>query len=315
MPQVFISYCREQRPYVSRLAVHLAQVASVEVWYDYELATGERWDNVVRRKIGECAALIVVMTPDAGNSHWVAEEVALARQLGKEVLPLLLEGTPIFGFMTVQHDDVRGGVMPGDRFFADLDKAIGPRPKSPTKPLATPTRKDTGSPPRGSSVERRWRLRVLLTTLAVAVSAGALIWSFVYESEPSDRQTSAGTSATASSTIPAKSGPATTSSIPPGRNVRLSVYNNSTIAGRAASACDDARAFGWAVSETGNYSQGTIPTTTVYFRPGTDEEASARELAALFRTRVEPRFDGIRSAAPGMILIVTNDYQGPGGQS
>lgn len=89
------------------------------------------------------------------------------------------------------------------------------------------------------------------------------------------------------------------------------VYNNSTISGLASKASDEVRANGWSVEGTGNYSAGTIPTTTVYFRPGTDEEASAKELAAVLRARVEPRFDGIQSSAPGIILIVTNDYQGP----
>ncbi|MET9632752.1 LytR C-terminal domain-containing protein [Lentzea sp. NPDC006480] len=88
------------------------------------------------------------------------------------------------------------------------------------------------------------------------------------------------------------------------------VYNNSTITGLAVRAADEVRANGWTVEGTGNYSQGTIPTTTVYFRPGTDEEASAKELAAVLRARVEPRFDGIQSSAPGIILIVTNDFQG-----
>jgi hypothetical protein len=88
------------------------------------------------------------------------------------------------------------------------------------------------------------------------------------------------------------------------------IYNNSTITGLASKASDEVRANGWTVEGTGNYSGGTIPTTTVYFRPGTDEEASAKELASVLRARVEPRFDGIQSSAPGIILIVTNDYQG-----
>jgi hypothetical protein len=92
--------------------------------------------------------------------------------------------------------------------------------------------------------------------------------------------------------------------------VPVRVYNNSTITGLAVKAADEVRANGWTVEGTGNYSQGTIPTTTVYFRPGTDEEASAKELAAVLRARVEARFDGIQGSAPGIILIVTNDYQG-----
>ncbi|MCP2247901.1 LytR C-terminal domain-containing protein [Lentzea aerocolonigenes] len=92
--------------------------------------------------------------------------------------------------------------------------------------------------------------------------------------------------------------------------VPVRVYNNSNITGLANKASDEVRANGWEVAEKGNYSQGIIPTTTVYYRPGTDEEASAKELAVVLRARVEPRFEGIQSAAAGIILIVTNDYQG-----
>jgi hypothetical protein len=132
-------------------------------------------------------------------------------------------------------------------------------------------------------------------------------------------------SAPASTPAPTSSAPASTappsapgsSVVPPPpvtqpgvAKVPVRVYNNSTVTGLASKASDEVRANGWSVAETGNYSSGNIPTTTVYFRPGTDEEASAKELAAVLRARVEPRFDGIQSAAAGIILIVTNDFQG-----
>jgi hypothetical protein len=90
----------------------------------------------------------------------------------------------------------------------------------------------------------------------------------------------------------------------------LRVYNNSTIPGLAAKAAADFRAAGWPVEAVGNYSSGIIPTSTVYFRPGTDEEAAARQLGAEFGLRVEPRFAGLAGATPGLIVIVTNDYHG-----
>jgi len=121
---------------------------------------------------------------------------------------------------------------------------------------------------------------------------------------------------TGSPTAP-PSAPMSSADVPPppvtqpgATKVPVRVYNNSTITGLANKASDEVRANGWTVAGTGNYSQGTIPTTTVYFRPGTDEEASAKELATLLRARVEPRFDGIQNSAAGIILIVTNDYQG-----
>lgn len=86
------------------------------------------------------------------------------------------------------------------------------------------------------------------------------------------------------------------------------VYNNSTISGLAARAADDLDAAGWTVVEVDNYSGGRIPTTTVYYQEGTDQRRIAEAIGAEFGMRVEPRFVGIATAEPGVIVIVTNDY-------
>jgi hypothetical protein len=92
--------------------------------------------------------------------------------------------------------------------------------------------------------------------------------------------------------------------------VPVRVYNNSTIKGLAARAADDLRADGWNVVEAANYPYGIIPTTTAFYTPGTDEETAAKAIASWFNMKAEPRFEGIQNASPGVIVIVTNDYQG-----
>ncbi|MPY99742.1 MAG: LytR family transcriptional regulator [Actinophytocola sp.] len=92
--------------------------------------------------------------------------------------------------------------------------------------------------------------------------------------------------------------------------VDVRVYNNSNISGLASRASRDLEARGWDVVETGNYSDGVIHTTTAYYRPGTNEEAAAQAIGENFSMRVEPRFDGIKDASPGVIVIVTKDYEG-----
>lgn len=103
----------------------------------------------------------------------------------------------------------------------------------------------------------------------------------------------------------------TTAAVAPPAPVRapLRVYNNSTIPGLASRAAADFRSAGWPVEEVGNYPGGIIPTSTVYFRPGSGEEVAARQLGSEFGLRVEPRFAGLGDATPGLIVIVTNDYQ------
>jgi hypothetical protein len=91
--------------------------------------------------------------------------------------------------------------------------------------------------------------------------------------------------------------------------VTVRVYNNSLIKHLAEQAADDFRSAGWNVPEVGNYSQGVIDHTTAYFRPGTDEEAAAKQLATEFGFQALPRFDGIQNSSPGVIVIITKDYQ------
>jgi hypothetical protein len=87
------------------------------------------------------------------------------------------------------------------------------------------------------------------------------------------------------------------------------VYNNSLIKELAQHAAADFRDSGWKVTDIGNYPYGVIPTSTVYYRPGTEEQAAAQALANSFGLRAEPRFPGIADADPGLIVIVTKDYQ------
>ena len=95
----------------------------------------------------------------------------------------------------------------------------------------------------------------------------------------------------------------------PATRAPVRVYNNSLVKGLAARAQSDFEGAGWQVTAASNYSAGNIPTSTVYFRPGTGEEAAAQELGQEFGLRVEPRFNGLDEASPGVIVIVTNDYQ------
>ena len=69
------------------------------------------------------------------------------------------------------------------------------------------------------------------------------------------------------------------------------------------------RAQGWPVDEVSNYPSGIIPTSTVYYRPGSGEKNSADAMGNGFGLRVEPRFDGLADASAGLIVIVTNDYR------
>jgi hypothetical protein len=80
------------------------------------------------------------------------------------------------------------------------------------------------------------------------------------------------------------------------------------IPGLAEKAGDQMRARGFDVIETGNYAQGVIPASTVYYRPGTNEQGAADAVASQFGLQSQPRFPGIANASPGVIVIATNNW-------
>jgi len=121
---VFVCYSHDDGDaYVSRLARYLDD-EGIPVWFDHEIISGERWRQVIRRKIDSCAAVIVVMTPHAAESRWVAREIAYAEEKGKPIYPLLLSGTRFFDLSDIQHDDVTSGGMPNPALIASLRNTV-----------------------------------------------------------------------------------------------------------------------------------------------------------------------------------------------
>jgi hypothetical protein len=91
--------------------------------------------------------------------------------------------------------------------------------------------------------------------------------------------------------------------------VPVRVYNNSMIKDLAERGGEEIRAAGYDVVQTGNYSQGLIPHSTAYFSPAPGEQQIATQLGQDFGLQVMPRFPGIASASPGVIVILTQDFQ------
>jgi len=74
---LFISYSRSDRTYVEQLATHLKR-AGIDVWFDHQIAAGERWSLAIEHQIATCDAVIIVMTLAARASTMVENEIDFA---------------------------------------------------------------------------------------------------------------------------------------------------------------------------------------------------------------------------------------------
>ncbi|RVW01651.1 LytR C-terminal domain-containing protein [Rhodococcus spongiicola] len=184
--------------------------------------------------------------------------------------------------------------------------------------MTTPNPNSSGPPLRA--------IAMVLIALAIlfaglgAASLGALGGS---NADESATEVAAGTSPTTTAppavttTVAAPAAPPTTSpegtgaaaAAPTGpvdKSVPVRVFNNSDVTGLAARTASELTSDGWTVSETANFTDGVIPTSTVYYGDDAVEKQAAEAIASELGFPAEPRFEGIAGIPPGVIVIVTS---------
>ena len=89
--RTFLSYARADERLVFRFADDL-RARGVAVWVDQlNIRTSEHWDRAVERAIHDCRAMIVFLSPRAVMSDNVADEISLAIECRKTLIPVMIE--------------------------------------------------------------------------------------------------------------------------------------------------------------------------------------------------------------------------------
>lgn len=85
--KLFISYARVDKPYCSQI---VDTIDVHEVWYDQRLHAGQQWWTEIERRLNWCEGLVYLLSPDSVRSEYCQRELAIARSLGKHILPILI---------------------------------------------------------------------------------------------------------------------------------------------------------------------------------------------------------------------------------
>ena len=142
MPDVFLSYSREDKPRAQAIAAAL-EAAGYDVFWDNEIPPGSTWADYLQSKISNAKALVVLWTAASTQSQWVREEARIGRD-SKKLVPVILDGAaPPFGFGEVQAVDLsswRGEPDHADfkRFLSGLAYVVqqsGAAPANPRGPM------------------------------------------------------------------------------------------------------------------------------------------------------------------------------------
>ena len=86
---IFISYCREERPVARRFAECFAD-EGFSVWWDAQLHSGETFDEVIERELRAAMAVVVLWSTSSVTSRWVRAEATLADR-NRTLVPVTIE--------------------------------------------------------------------------------------------------------------------------------------------------------------------------------------------------------------------------------
>ena len=92
MPDIFISYKKEERAVASELATRLTE-AGYEVWWDDDLLAGERYEDEIATVLDNSRAVVVLWSRQSVKSEWVKAEAEAARQQ-KKAFPIIIDDMP-----------------------------------------------------------------------------------------------------------------------------------------------------------------------------------------------------------------------------
>jgi hypothetical protein len=107
MPDVFISYKREDRAVADRVVTGLKRLG-FEVWWDFDVLSGETFRPLVEQMIDSSGATVVLWSKLSRGSRFVIDEVNRAANLDR-LCPAMIEPCePPMGFGQMQTADIVG---------------------------------------------------------------------------------------------------------------------------------------------------------------------------------------------------------------
>ena len=149
-PDIFISYCSEDRNVARRYAQRFVD-EGFTVWWDAALHSGETFDEVIETALKAAKAVVVLWSPRSVGSRWVRAEATLADRRNK-LAPVTIEACdrPIIFELTHTADLTKWRGDASDpawrSFVKDLHRLVDKSTEGGTPQKATPSARERTKP-------------------------------------------------------------------------------------------------------------------------------------------------------------------------
>jgi len=122
MPDIFVSYAREDHDWVSLFTRRLREKGEWDIWWDLKLLPGEQFDDAIESALDRARCVIVIWSQHSIDSRWVRSEAREGAQRGV-LVPLRIEDvTPPLEFRSFETPDM--SKWRGDGSDADFTEIV-----------------------------------------------------------------------------------------------------------------------------------------------------------------------------------------------
>jgi hypothetical protein len=183
MPRIFFSYARADSEFVLQLAKDL-KAAGTNLWLDQvDIHGGDFWERAVEEALRASSGLLVVLSPASVASPNVMDEVSLALEHKKKIVPVVYHQCDIpFRLKRLQYIDFTGDYNQGlTQLLTALNVVHPTRMDDGTALAARAGRAVFGVAPKKSWINARRVIYVCVAGLLAAV-IGISFW--VHDSRP-----------------------------------------------------------------------------------------------------------------------------------
>jgi len=128
MPDIFLSYTRDDQPIAKRFA-EAFEAEGFSVWWDVTLRSGENYDQVTEKALRDAKAVVVLWSKKSVESRWVRAEATQA-QRSETLVPTMIEDCvrPVMFELTQAADLCRWSGDRNDKtwlnFLADVKRFV-----------------------------------------------------------------------------------------------------------------------------------------------------------------------------------------------
>ncbi|MBI4917349.1 MAG: toll/interleukin-1 receptor domain-containing protein [Acidobacteria bacterium] len=131
MLKVFISFSGSDRALVNYLEKITRAIAGVAVYrFDHDVQPGVRIAEKVKRAIRSAHVVVVLLTRSARKSAWVQQEIGIAEQAGRVIVPIVERGVDAPGvlegreYVELDAADPAGAFRRAAKYLAKLETRL-----------------------------------------------------------------------------------------------------------------------------------------------------------------------------------------------